>query len=267
MSERRETALFLFAHQDDEFGVFWEIAQLVEQNVDVHIAYLTSGSTDGNISVVRNAESIKVLRQLGVRTDQIHFLGAEGAIPDGKLHAFAAATCEMVVSLVRRLGGIDYLYLLAWEGGRQDHDAAHLIGLAAIRGCDERMLIRQFSLYHGEGLPGILFRLCAPLKKNGTVLASLIPLRRRLQFLAYVFHYPSQIKTWVGLFPLFFLHHMFSGKQFLQPVSLNRCMERPHDGPLLYERRGFASFADIERCRTQLAPVRPEFAHRVYERS
>jgi hypothetical protein len=168
---------------------------------------------------------------------------------------------------VRRLGEIDYLYLLAWEGGHQDHDAAHLIGLAAIRRYDEHMSIRQFSLYHGEGLPGILFRLCAPLKKNGTVIASLIPLGKRLHFLAYVFHYPSQIKTWVGLFPLFFLHYLFSGKQFLQPVSLDRCMERPHEGPLLYERRGFARFADIERCRAQLAPVRPEFAHRVNERS
>ncbi|HAK90971.1 MAG TPA: PIG-L family deacetylase, partial [Massilia timonae] len=36
-------ALFLFAHQDDEFGVFERIATLRRQGVRVACAYLTDG--------------------------------------------------------------------------------------------------------------------------------------------------------------------------------------------------------------------------------
>ena len=58
----------------------------------------------------------------------------------------------------------------------------------------------------------------------------------------------SQAKTWVGLFPFLFLHYVVRGTQLLQPCSLARIHEAAHDGPPLYERRGFCSQEDFFRA-------------------
>jgi hypothetical protein len=42
------------------------------------------------------------------------------------------------------------------------------------------------------------------------------------------------------------LHYLFNGTQQLQRLDPARCRERPHAGPLLYERRGVGSHAQFQ---------------------
>ena len=78
-------ALFIFAHQDDECWCFFEIRRLVSRGDEVQIVYLTSGTFDGSLSPVRNAESIVVLGEIGVPKENIFFLGTHEKIRDGRL--------------------------------------------------------------------------------------------------------------------------------------------------------------------------------------
>ena len=239
----QSTALFLFAHQDDEFGVFYEIHRLVSRGDKVIVAYLTSGTSDGTPSRIRNAESISVLKKLGVAESNIVFLGTNTGIPDGDLcNHLEPAYCG-IAGLIAKDEVPEKLYFHAWEGGHQDHDAVHLIGLVLGEHFGILEHCYQFPLYTGAGLPAAFFRLFFCLPENGaTTSLTTIPWRQRIEFIKFCFHYPSQLKTWIGLFPFFLFHYLFLGTQVLQTVSVKRIQQPPHFGKLLYERRGFYSY-------------------------
>ncbi|MDD2661179.1 MAG: PIG-L family deacetylase [Methylococcales bacterium] len=238
----QSTALFLFAHQDDEFGVFYEIHRLVSRDDKVIVVYLTSGTSDGSPSFIRNAESTSVLKKLGVQENNIVFLGTNAGIPDGDLCSHLEVAYRGIAGLIAKDKIPEMLYFHAWEGGHQDHDAAHLIGvvLGEHLGILERCY--QFPLYTGAGLPAAFFRLFFCLPENGMPNLTTIPWRQRIEFVKFCFHYPSQFKTWIGLFPFFLFHYLFLGTQVLQTVSVKRIQRPPHLGKLLYERRGFYSY-------------------------
>ncbi len=79
-------ALFLFAHQDDEFAVYSVIEECMRKGLLPICLYFTSGNYGGQPSHIRSKESLAALEQLGVHTNQIFFLGEEKAISDGELH-------------------------------------------------------------------------------------------------------------------------------------------------------------------------------------
>lgn len=232
-------SVFLFAHQDDEFGVFAEIERCVSQGDRVTAIYLTSGEASGNGSPERNAESREVLYRLGVEPEEIYFIGEQLHVPDGKLVEHLSVVLTGLLALGERIGRGDALYLLAWEGGHQDHDAAHLVGLALAKVWECQQSCWQFTLYTGASLPGPCFRLFAPLLANGLIHRQAISWQQRLRFIRYCFLYPSQRKTWIGLFPFFLCHQLVWGTQILQLCSPKRVCQPPHPGRLLYERRGF----------------------------
>lgn len=239
--------LFLFAHQDDEFGVFDVIDSLIRRGETVVIAYLTSGSLSGMPTPIRDAESIAVLEKLGVAKQNIHFLGSKRKIPDGKLSCYLEDAFQATLHLIDKIGTPKRLYFLAWEGGHQDHDAIHLIGLAIGRQLSILDRSFQFPLYTGAGLPSIFFKLFSPLPQNGPVTESRIKWSNRFRFIAFCFTYRSQKKTWLGLFPFFLFHYLFIGTEMLQPVLLSRFREPPHSNKLLYERRGFYTYEKFVR--------------------
>jgi hypothetical protein len=144
-----------------------------------------------------------------------------------------------LLDLIPKIGTPSRIYALAWEGGHQDHDAAHLITLALAKKYGVEKDCRQFPLYTGLGTFWIFFRLFANIKSNGDVTLDKIPFRDRITFLKYIFSYKSQVKTWVGLFPFLLFHYIFHGTQGLQGVSRSRATQKPHEGKMLYERRGF----------------------------
>lgn len=234
-------ALFVFPHQDDEHGVFPILEQLTASGGQAICAYVTNGASR-QPSGRRNQESLSVLRQLGVCAEDVRFLGEEQGIADGQLHLHLDAAYRAVMDAVQHRGPIHELYVPCWEGGHQDHDAAHAMGLAVAASLGLLEATRQFPLYGGRGLPWILFRVFHPLPENGPVTRLAIPWRKRWAYASLCLRYPSQLATWVGLFPFVLLDLMFAGVQRLQPVCAERLSSKPHEGRLLYERRGFLSY-------------------------
>ncbi len=240
------TALFLFAHQDDEFGVYQRILACRARGLRVACAYLTDGRTATASSEQRNRESLAVLARLGVAPDDVFFAGAELGIGDARLPQHLDAAAGWIGRWFDRYPLIDALHVTAWEGGHHDHDALHALAvlLAAERGLLQRTW--QFSLYQAKGLPGPLFRVLAPLPENGPAVATDIPWRCRFTHLRACLSYPSQRTTWIGLFPFVLLHYLLRGVEQLQPVSPARLDQRPHAGALYYEKRRFFTWPQMQ---------------------
>ncbi|SFD85655.1 PIG-L family deacetylase [Massilia yuzhufengensis] len=239
-------ALFLFAHQDDEFGVYQRILHCRQRGLRVACAYLTDGQTATASADQRNRESLTVLARLGVDPQDVYFAGAELGIGDACLAQHLPAAAGWIGRWLDRYPLVDALHVTAWEGGHHDHDALHALALllAAERGLLARTL--QFSLYQAKGLPGPLFRVLAPLSENGPAVATRIPWRARRQHLRACLSYPSQRATWLGLFPFVLAHYLLRGVEQLQPVALHRLDQRPHAGALYYEKRKFFTWPQMQ---------------------
>jgi LmbE family N-acetylglucosaminyl deacetylase len=235
----QHSALFLFAHQDDEFGVFQKIMDELRHGRHVFCAYLTDGAFEGQSSMRRNRESLKVLTKLGVQEEDIFFAGHALSIPDGSLPDHLKIASDWIANWLNRYPMVTVIYLPAWEGGHHDHDALHAMGVIVADEAGLIKVVRQFPLYNGYKCGGPLFRLLLPLPMNGDIKRKKIPWMNRLRFLRYCLSYPSQMTTWLGLFPFALLHYVFYGTQELQTVSMERIRHRPHIGSLYYERRGF----------------------------
>ena len=141
--------LFLFAHQDDEYGIFPVLEQLAARGEPLAVAYLTSGTLDGRTSAQRNAESVRVLTQLGLTPAQIHFPGADLNLPDGQLYQHVQQACEGVQDLLGDGPPPTRIFTPAWEGGHQDHDATHIVACYLARKFSCLEASRQSPLYHG----------------------------------------------------------------------------------------------------------------------
>lgn len=232
-------ALFLFAHQDDEFGVFQKIIDEQRSGRRVVCAYLTDGVIQGGLSLRRNRESLAVLKKLGVQEEDIFFVGHTLCIPDGSLPDHLKLASDWIASWLTGCPKVMAIYLPAWEGGHHDHDALHAMGVIVAEKSGLLNVTRQFPLYNGYKCGGPLFRVLLPLPINGDLEVIKVPWANRLRFMHYCLSYPSQAITWIGLFPFVLLHYIFYGTQVLQTVSQERIRNRPHSGLLYYERRNF----------------------------
>lgn len=84
----KKKIFYLFAHQDDEFGIFIQLKKDIEKN-EPFIFYLTSGSDkkiDKNKLCLRDKESLKTLKSLGVRQKNIFFIGRKLEIKNNNLY-------------------------------------------------------------------------------------------------------------------------------------------------------------------------------------
>lgn len=237
----KSTAVFILAHYDDEFGIYNQIEYHASKGDEIKIIYLTSSHLDNERDVTRENESIKALKKIGVvNKKDIYFLGRELEVPDLKLHLHLQPVFERLLRLLNSFKNIKRIYTLSYEGGHPDHDSAHVISV--IIGNELNILNNtfQFPLYSGKNLVGSFFRLFSPLKENGEVLYKKIKFFNRFLYIRLFLSYLSQPKTIIGLFPFYLLHILFIGKQVLQKVTVSRIYEKPHEGNLLYQRRGMA---------------------------
>ena len=255
----RPVALFLFAHQDDEFGVFQKMLDELQQGSQVCCAYLTRGARAGQAASRRERESVAVLGRLGV-TD-IVFAGAELGIDDATLPLHLEKALRWIRDRLASYACIRSIYVPAWEGGHHDHDALHAVTVHAAERHDMLQRVRQFPLYSACWRAGPFFKVLQPLPANGPVTSEGISWHNRWRFLACCLRYPSQASSWLGLFPFVLLHYARHATQTTQPVSAARIRQRPHPGALYYERRGFFSWADLQArlaCMVDAdVPVRP----------
>lgn len=240
--ENAPIAVFLFAHQDDEFGVFHQITLERTSGVRVFCIYLTSGVSYGGCSRRRNSESLQVLRDLGVSEDHVVFAGEKLGISDGGVLEALDIARRWFGDWLDACGEVARIYIPAWEGGHPDHDALHALALKVATVSSPNARISQFSLYNAVGCRRPFFRVLNPIEANGVVQSARIPWRRRFLYLRMCLSYSSQRKSWFGLFPFVLTHYLLSGRQQLQPVSVGRVKCRPHAGMLYYEMRSFATW-------------------------
>lgn len=244
------TTLFLLAHQDDEIGVFHKIAAETRRGGRALCVYMTNGAWAGVSSDKRNAESLKTLKKLGVAAQDVSFLGTTLSIPDGRLVECLERCFDGVCGLIndRRSAGmtIEQIVVHAWEGGHQDHDAGHLLGVALADHFGLMRDSRQFPLYRRADR-GISIAFATPLQSNGAIEAEPIPLRDRFSYLRLLINYRSQIRVVLRLLPHLLRDYAASGTQKMQGLSLERVHELPNAPPMLYEVWKLYTHADFQR--------------------
>ena len=249
-------ALFLFAHQDDEFGVFARLESERLAGRRVCCVFVTDGAATTDPDQ-RDAESLTVLRQLGVATDDILFIGRQLNIGDGRLHLSVNVLAGWLDAFRDAHPEIEACFVPAWEGGHPDHDLVHAIAVQLFETHDQLAMVRQFPLYHGHNCPGPLFRVLSPLPENGPVEQRIIGWRDRLRYLRLCLAYPSQWRTWVGLFPLVCLRYLCGCVEQLQRVDSRRLSELPYSGRLYYERRAFLDWPTLRSALQSAAKPSP----------
>ena len=230
-----DQVLFIFAHQDDEMAAASRILYEHARGAAVLCAYLTDGSLGPASAAVRDGESLAALTELGVDPSRVFFIGSSVPIRDGSLVEHLDAALNR---LERAVSGVDIgtVYCLAWEGGHQDHDASHLVAatFAARRGILDRCF--EFPLYRASPLPGV-FRVLAPLGPRHAWQRRTLALRDAFRIVRLVTHYPSQRRSWLGLFPGLFTKIFILRREAMRTVDVKRLRERPHRKALLYELR------------------------------
>jgi LmbE family N-acetylglucosaminyl deacetylase len=249
-------SLFFFAHQDDEFGVYAELQSLIARGHRPVCVYLTDGGSRRATPQERNAESLGVLKRLGVAEQDVHFVGTEEGIQDGHLVRSLPKAHHAAMALASSLGAVDRIVVHAWEGGHEDHDAAHLVGLAVARHLGVVEKSQQFTLYRADPQSKLPFVMYRPIKENGEVITVKIARLKLFYYLLLMGSYGTQRKPFLGLWPLIAYHYLVSATQFLQAVRCARVLEKPHAGRLLYEKR---SSIDYQQFNALALPFCREF--------
>jgi len=210
--------LFVLAHQDDEIAVASRIRFHVARGDSLRCVYLTNGASRVR-AAVRNVESLTVLERLGVRDVAFHDID-DGTLPDRMPAALRLLERE----------NADEVVTLAYEGGHQDHDAAHLVG--AVFAKQRGVPCREMPLYNGNGTVGPLFRVMHPIGDGWT--SRRIARREKFANALLCRFYRSQRMTWLGLMPLLLVA---PARELIRDADLARASSRPHPGRLFYERR------------------------------
>jgi len=249
-------ALFLFAHQDDEFGVFFQIERELRAGRQVRCVFITDGGQTADPKR-RNSESQRALSKLGVPQENIMFIGRCLALLDGALHENVESLANWLVSFFDMHSNIQSCFIPAWEGGHPDHDVLHAATTYFLAYHDRLEILRQYSLYNNYNCPKPFFRILSPLMENGPIEYQAVSIKDRLRYIRLCLGYPSQFKTWIGLFPFALAHFIFDGAQALQQVDIKRLSSRPHSGPLYYEYRNFLDWATMQRTVNQLHKIFP----------
>lgn len=232
--------LFVFAHQDDEIAGATRMLRAGRNGDHVQCAYLTDGAFRVPASV-RNEESRRALARLGV-TDVLF-----ATLPDGNLPEHVHEALAFLESQVAR---VDEVYTLAWEGGHQDHDAAHLVALAFAQ--RRGIPCHEMPLYNGYRTPHSYFRVMRPLGDGWTTRR--VFLADGLRVVGLLPLYRSQRKTWLGLLPETFLKLVIARRESIRDADPARLATKPHEGLLFYERRFGYPYERFAKATADLHP-------------
>jgi hypothetical protein len=241
----KKNIFYLLAHQDDEFGIFIDISKKII-NCNIYVFYLTSGYKKkiykSKLSI-RDKESIKVLKKIGVKKKNIIFLGRKLDIKTNSLYLNISRVYDKLI-LFSKLIIPHELVTHSWEGGHEDHDACNLIA----RKIGFKFYIidksKEFSLYNAYKCRLLYFKVFNPIQKKGLIIKS--DFFKRLLFIKLLFFYRSQYKVWIGLYPFIIYHYLFFGYNFMQPLNNSKNIKKPHRGKLLYEMRNFCNFKEFK---------------------
>jgi len=170
-------------------------------------------------------------------------VGLGSGAQDGQLHRHAAELIPRLDAALASIGPVERFVIAAWEGGHPDHDVVAALAARAAKGAT----IEQFALYNRRGLAALPFQAGAPIPENGPVRKVRLSVRGWLAWALAVIDYPSQAKTWLGLWPSMFANYLLRGGYGVQRLDPARLDVRPHEGDLLYERRFGVSYDEVAR--------------------
>ena len=239
------TVVYLLAHFDDEYGVLPLIRQRAEAGIGQRFVYLADYETPA-LATRRRNETRAFMVHLGLNPD--HVIHLQTGVVDGRLRQDLPRVFDAVQASIEQLGHVERLVVPAWEGGHPDHEACAQMAVALQRRSLPAATIEQFSLYHGKGLAGPLFRACDPITENGPVVRVGLSAKQWLDYAASIRFFGSQARTWAGLWPSMFLTFALRGGFGYQNLNPERIHERPHSGPLLYERMYGVSYDEVRRA-------------------
>ncbi len=234
--------VYLLAHFDDEYFATPLIASLARQGEDQWFVYVADYAAP-DLAALRLAESRAYLATLGIAGHRVVHLGAGSRALDGTVHRHLPQLATRLAAELTRIGKVDRLVVTAWEGGHMDHDACAAL---AVRVAGD-IPLEQITLYNGAGLPARLFRAGRPLVENGPPIQTPLSAADWTRFALGVRHFPSQWRSWLGLWPAMFASYLMRGFCH-QTLTPGRITERPHDGPLLYERMYGIPYAEVEQA-------------------
>jgi hypothetical protein len=146
--------------------------------------------------------------------------------------------------LTQRRQTVRRLYAPDYEGGHADHDATYVLAIAMARDLGVRNGGWSFAMYNAHGCPPPFFRSLNVLKCAGARTLR-YSLRSGFQFAMLCWNYPSQLRTWLGLFPESFLRRVLLRAESVNPFDPLRIQHRPHRGILLYERMFGVAYSDF----------------------
>jgi hypothetical protein len=236
--------VYVLAHFDDEYAALPLLLRDHRAGARPWLLYVADyGSRD--IAARRLAETRGLLSSLGLQPDRAVHVGAGTGAMDGGVFKALPAAHAALTSALTAIGDVDRFVVGAWEGGHADHDACAFLTVRLRDALNRAIPIEQFGLYNSRGLPGGLFRACAPIPENGTVQRLDLSPSEWAAYAAAVRFFPSQAKTWLGLWPAMFLTFILRGGFGYQVLTTDRVRRRPHDGPLLYERMFKISYASV----------------------
>jgi len=238
--------LFVLAHPDDEIAYAPLLSRRAREGKAVRLIYLTDGAAAGPYASVRAAESRAAIAHLGVAPECAFFPGLDESLPDGRLHLHLDRALSALEDWSRSWRSVAGIYGLAWEGGHPDHDASLLVAaaFAARRGIIDRLW--QGAFYRAsDRFPPPLFTFRSMLPQNGEATTLALSARERRLTLGLLRFYPSQWRTFVGLWPLIFWSSFARPNFELQRTIPRRLFERPTRMRLLYEYRNGLAYEDF----------------------
>ena len=146
--KKTETALCILAHSDDEFGICAKIKRMVDDGVDVSLAWTSLHRKQ------RIDESRQAMLSVGVKPENMHFWKAGDIASTNGFYSYM----QNIGKLLER-HSFDQIYIPAYEGGHVQHDLTHAATVAACRYRDYRGQVYEFGLYHLKGPLPMLFSL------------------------------------------------------------------------------------------------------------
>jgi LmbE family N-acetylglucosaminyl deacetylase len=232
----------VYAHFDDEYCALPLVRRLAREGVDQHFLYVADYRTP-ELAATRFAESRALLAHLGVDPAKARHVGAGTGAQDGSVFRHLPAAFAALEQGLAEIGPVERFVVTAFEGGHMDHDMCALMTseLARARG---GVPVDQISLYNGPHLGGPFFHGGSPLPENGPVTNVALGGGDWAHWMAAVRFFPSQAKTWAGLWPAMFWTYAKRGFGY-QRLDPARVRQRPHEGALFYERMFKVPHAEV----------------------
>tara|TARA_B100001057_G_C22863269_1_gene955482 strand:+ start:3420 stop:4190 length:771 start_codon:yes stop_codon:yes gene_type:complete len=233
--------IFIFSHQDDEFGLFNVIEKFAKKRKNVFIIYLTSGLKTKNISnknknLRRDNESIKTLLRLGINKNNIFFLGKKLNIPVYSLHRNLKNVHDEICKFLNKYKGQHVIFTHSWEGGNEDHDSSFVIVKKILYKNTKVFKAFEFSQYNNYKTKILPFRIQNFIYDKKKIYRNKIKFYDKLKYIKLLFNYVSQSYIWLPIFPFILVRIIMNDYGNLKLINKNLIIKKPHKGILLYEK-------------------------------